>query len=343
MRSQLFALSLATLSAAGLWGGTAKAVDPVAESMFQQALTMMQDGDFEKACQTLEASQKLEKKSGTLIVLANCYEHLGRTATAWAQYKEAAAMARSEGRDKHAAKATELARKLESQLTKLRIDAQQLQGGVDLKVTLDGKVVVAGSLGVAFAVDPGHHVIEASAPGRRTWVHEFEIVGASPPTVIAVPLLEEVPEEPANTAPAPVASKPEPEPVVPVVSSDVAGDAGPQAGGPPTWAWVAGGTGVVLLGAATFFFLDASSAGSDLDAQCGSSRNKCPTGYDADADFSREKRGYALGWGLGVAGLVGAGVFVVGLTWSSDDGQATLQPSVAADQRSGFLGVNGTF
>ena len=45
----------------------ARAADPIAESMFQEAIEMMEQGNVAEACPRLEASQRLEAKSGTLV------------------------------------------------------------------------------------------------------------------------------------------------------------------------------------------------------------------------------------------------------------------------------------
>src|SRR4051812_48166576 len=94
----------------------ARAEDPIAESLFQEARTLMERGQFKDACPRLEASHRLEPKSGTMTMLASCNEQIGKLATAWAGYKAAAAIARAEGRKEHVDKATELAAALEPRL-----------------------------------------------------------------------------------------------------------------------------------------------------------------------------------------------------------------------------------
>src|SRR5262245_30306021 len=100
----------------------ARAADPAAEALFQEAVNLMKNNDFAAACPKLEARQRREARSGTLLNLASCREHEGKTATAWALYKDAATMARSEGRREHADKASKLAAALEPKLARLRVD-----------------------------------------------------------------------------------------------------------------------------------------------------------------------------------------------------------------------------
>jgi hypothetical protein len=282
----------------------AQAADPIAESMFQQALQMMRDGKFEEAKKSLEASHKLEPKSGTLLVLGSCNEQLGRTATAWAQYKEAAGLARVEGRTEHTAKATELAKALEPRLSKLRIDGQRMQGGVQLTVKLDGGVVLDGALGVSFAIDPGEHLVAASAPGRNDWSSTIR-VGAGESQIVAVPELERM----AASVVPPAQTPPVAPPALPIA---------PSSEPVRVWPWVVGGVGVALGAVGIGFGIDQQIVASELDDRCGSGRVACPSGYDFEAAREREVRDFGLFLGLGLGGIAAVTTGVVGLALPSD-------------------------
>lgn len=327
MTSRLY-LILALALVAAVPAFEASAADPVAESMFQQALQMMHDGKFEEARQTLEASQKLEPKSGTLLVLGSCNEQLGRTATAWAQYKEAAGVARAEGRSEHVAKATELAKALEPRLSKLRIDAQRLQGGVQLVVKLNGTVVLDGQLGVAFAVDPGEYVVTASAPGRADWSSTLKIETGKESNIVAVPELDLAAEPTQKPQLRPVTAPPPP-------TRNQS-----ERGGPRIWPWIVGGAGVALGGVAIGFGVDQQMVSDELYDRCGERRAACPSDFDFEGAREREVRDFGLFLGLGIGSLAAISTGVIGLALpASDDSQA----SARLDLGPGFASIAGRF
>ncbi len=307
----------------------ALAADPVAESMFQQGLTMMREGHYEDACRILQASQTLEPKSGTILVLASCHEQVGRTATAWAGYKEAAARARSEGRANHADKATELAKALEPKLSMLRIDAQLLQGGVTIVVKLNGKPVVDGSLGVAFAVDPGDHLLFASAEGRKDWQLTVKVGANGDRQTVLVPELELA--APA-VAPVPTPTLPGVEPTPPILPT-------PPAAESPTnvWPWVVGGLGVGLLAGSAAGLAVSLSASATLNEQCGSDRGFCVDGYDFESDRTAELAGFGSFIGLGIAGVAAVTTGIVGL--ATGGAGESVEASLGFDENGGFASL----
>src|SRR5262245_41031428 len=69
----------------------------LAETPFQTAKKLMADGDFVHACPKLAESQRLDPGGGTVLTLALCHEGEGKTATAWAEFNEARALAVRDG------------------------------------------------------------------------------------------------------------------------------------------------------------------------------------------------------------------------------------------------------
>jgi len=162
-----------------------------AEAIFGQGKLLMQSGDYAQACLKFEASQRLDEGIGTLLYLADCYEKTGRTASAWAMFKEAASMAGAQGQDSRQKLATQRARTLEPGLVKVIIDiAKDDDGMLGFEVRNDGVAVPSAQFGSPVPIDPGEHRIEASAPGKRTY---GEVINVTKGVArVTVPLLTDL-------------------------------------------------------------------------------------------------------------------------------------------------------
>jgi hypothetical protein len=311
------------------------AADAAAEALFQEAVRLLKRGEFDEACAKLSASQRREPRSGTLLNLAACEEQRGRTATAWALYKDAASLARSENKPSYAEKATSLAAGVESRLIYLHITVNAPVAGE--AVTLDGKPLDPGSFETALPVDKGAHTVLANATGFAPWKTELLIEQT---TTLAVPaLLAESAEGPALATPA---------------RADVT-VAAPAASTPsdsvlravPTWAWVTGGAGVSLLATSVVFRVLQTKAGSELDSHCGADRQSCDPSYDFSSVHRREQRDFGLFVGLGSAGLVSAAVASYALVHTlrarpKAEG-VQLTPVLALDSGALRAGLHGAF
>ena len=66
-----------------------------AETLFQRGVELAEAGQLPAACAQFDASLRLESTIGTLFRLADCYDRVGRTASAWALFSEARSRAAS--------------------------------------------------------------------------------------------------------------------------------------------------------------------------------------------------------------------------------------------------------
>lgn len=158
----LGALGICLFSALPAWAqnATDKAT---AEILFRQAREKLAAGAYAEACPAFEASQKLDPAVGTLLNLADCYEKIGRTASAWAYFTEVAGKSAATGQAKREAVARQRALALVPRLA--RISIRLLGDGGGRTVRRDGTLVDKALFGTAVPVDPGDHLIEVSVPG----------------------------------------------------------------------------------------------------------------------------------------------------------------------------------
>ena len=156
-----------------------------AQSLFDEAQELKEAGDFEAACKKFEASRALDPAPGTQLNLADCYERIGRTASAWVNFIEVAQV--KKGDKRRAAFAQKRADELKPRLTKLRIDVAV---PVDGMVVKRGDVVVAeATWGALVPVDPGVFEISATAPGKLPWRRTVEVEEEGEEAEVEVPAL----------------------------------------------------------------------------------------------------------------------------------------------------------
>lgn len=308
-----------------------------AEALFEQARALMAQQHFAEACGKFELSQRLDAGVGTLLYLADCYEQAGRSASAWATFKEAAAGAHAAGQADREALARSLADALTPKLSLLTVRVADGAVAPGLEVRRDGEVVPQGLWGVPVPVDPGPRHLEASAPGKKPWSIDWQVSGPGA-TEVVVPALADAP---VAVAPPPAASP------VSVGSAPVAGQPmqgaerprdGGGGGGQRAIGWVVGGVGVVALGIGGVFALQAKSRDSEAASHCG------PDGFCTAegvrlGDQAQSAASIATYASLGGAAAVVGGLVLV-LTAPSD-ARSTASRSIVVAARAvpsgGFL------
>jgi hypothetical protein len=287
------------------WAEAAKLLD-------EGRVLMSKRATLDRGCAVLEKSYSLRKRGDTLLNLAECHRRQGKTATAWREFDEAIRYAKEAEYGEAVIVAIQYRDQLASMLSELVVEvpaeADRPEG---LTLSLDGKPLPESQWGQTLYVDPGPHVVTASAPGHRPFSATTE-VGDKGVRAALVVKLDPIPKPPAEQ-PKPPPPKPPPAPPKPPAS---------DAGEVPVWAVVVGGVGVAMMGVSVGFLADSLSAGAELDDSCGGEpRNACRPGDPFADTYAREVRSYGLFVGLGAGGLIAAGVgaagVVLGLTSES--------------------------
>jgi hypothetical protein len=251
-----------------------------ARVLFEQGRSLMKGGHYAVACPKLEAARKLFVSAGILLNLADCHERIGRTASAWTEFGEAAAVAQRTNRDDDAEEATRRQAALEPTLAHLTIRVSHPVPG--LAVKRDGAPIFSAAWGAPLPVDPGAHEIRAEAAGFESWTMTATVSTAGQAVTVDVPELHAT-----LGATAPVAGR-----VKPVLVTVVPGET-PRSDSLP-WALIGGG-GAVAVGGVVLMLIESGHAS---DAR----KNHDPSAYDA------AKTPWTIGLVGAIAGVVSAGV-----------------------------------
>lgn len=291
---RLAACVAVTLAAAAAPPARAQDNSAEVEALFNDGKKLEQEGNYAAACPKFLASFNLDHRTGTLLNLADCYEKTGMFASAWARFVEARTAALRAGQNDRADFAKQHADALEAKLSKLTVLVPHPVSGI--RVTRDGTLVDAAAIGVAVPVDPGDHVVEASAPGKNAWKGTVHVGDVSDAKAIEVPELTDAPQE---------------APVAPVVA-EKGGLSGGRIAGIAT-----AGAGVVSLGIGAVFGVIALGKESDSNKDCNVNgvANDC---YPAGATLRRDavNDGNLSSIFLGVGGALVIGGVVLWLTTS---------------------------
>jgi hypothetical protein len=263
--SRVLLFTGATLLASNAYAG-----DPAAaQQLFSDAKKLISENKWADACPKLEESQRLDPGMGTQFNLANCYEHIGKTASAWAAFIEVAGQAKAAGQAPREKAARDRANVLEPKLSKLTVTVRSAESGI--KVMRDGLEVGRGQWGSPLPIDPGEHRITASAPGKKSFERMVRVPPDAKTVTVDIPALA---DEPVVQAPV-VVTAPTAAPVAPATTTTTASTetTSPPAEGnawssQKTLGLVAGGIGLVGLGIGTGFGLASKAKGDDSDAHC---------------------------------------------------------------------------
>lgn len=293
-----------------------------ARALFDAARKLMLAGAFVEACPKLEEGMRLMPGLGMKFNLAECYENLGRLASAWGLYLDVAGAAKEKHDAEREGVARGRAQALEGRLSYLTVDLDpgtaRLTG---LTITRDGTPLGRGQLGSAVPVDPGAHVIHAEAPGRKPWNLSLKVAPEGVHARVKVPLL--VLDEPPPAPPLPAAA-PEPKVEDRTVSP---------------WVWACGGLAIVGLGVGSYFGIRAISLGDESNEHCRGS--VCDgIGFDARND-ARAAGNWSTGmFTIGVlAGGAAAALWFLGPRGQRTTSGARVAPWAAARGAGGFAEV----
>lgn len=140
----------------------------IARSLFEQGRSLAKQGNWADACPKLAESQRLDPGIGTLYNVADCHEHTGKLAAAWAEFGEVADIAKQNGQTEREKIARERVAALDKRVPRVTLRKHEaLPPGSD--IVLDEKSVGLAVIDISVPLDPGpHKVAIVEAGGRRT-------------------------------------------------------------------------------------------------------------------------------------------------------------------------------
>jgi serine/threonine-protein kinase len=252
-------------------------------------------------------------------------------------YKAAASSAQAAGQADRVKRARKKASDLEPKLATLTIVVPAATERADLVVKRDGEVVGKPEYGVPIPVDAASHVVEASAPGRKSWRADVSVKADGDKASIEVPALA----EDTSAAPPPATSATAPPPPTATATAPPPPSTPPSSGGTQrTIGIIVGAAGLVGVGVGSFFGLNAMSKNNDAKTHCTADVACDPQGVSLTDDAKNAAR-------ISTIAFVAGGVFVAAgaVLWitapkaSPATGGVLVAPMVGA--REGGIAVRG--
>lgn len=244
----------------------------LAKDMVKEAQGEAKAGRCADAVEIVKQALAIQESTEARMVMGDCQVELHALKGALASYERAVEIA-DERKDK--ARIDLLARKCDDVKGRIPTLSIALPKTVDgAAVKLDGEPVSANDLEGAIRVDPGKHLVEVEAPGRKPFSRTLEVAEKEQVSVDVV-LVEQSAQKTEEK---------------------------PKSKGPPLVTWIAAGVGVALVGGGVGAYLVAGSkASAGADA--------CRTAVacdDAQRSGVRALDGAALGLWIGGGLSLGA-------------------------------------
>ncbi len=274
-----------------------------ADALFREGRTLLDAKRYDEACPKLAQSQKEDAGAGTLLALALCHEGQGKTATAWSDLNEAAALGKKVGRNDLAAAAQKRAQAMEPLLSRLVVRVPR-GDQVDYDVKRDGEPLEPKLWGTAVAVDPGEHRVEVSGAGKVSRSYGVRITGAGV-VEIMVDKLEDSASPVIAGKPAAAPSRIRLESTVPAAPTEES-----HGGAQRTIGLTLVGLGVVGLGTGAYFGGKALSESAEGRRAC--SVTPCPPEQKAAATDANDRAKTSFTTSV-VSVAAGTGALTLGL------------------------------
>jgi hypothetical protein len=310
-----------------------------AQELFDEARALMRDGRYSEACPKLEESEQLDPGGGTLLNLGICHENEGRTATAFRELTDALALA---GRDHRADREKTASKHLDAlapQLSRLTLQLSSDVACPDVVLKIDDTILEPDDIGKALPVDPGKHLVTATAQGCEPWSAEVELGPTADQRELSVSLNKNPPPLVAPLTAASVPPTPTP-PRAPAAEEPASQGSG---GSMRVTGYAIGAAGIAAVGVGAYFGISALVLKNRSDGACHNG-DLCTT-QSGVTDFDDAKThahiaDVAIGAGLLA---IGVGTYLVIRAGSKERAARSVGLSIGGVRSGGMASCTGTF
>jgi hypothetical protein len=282
-----------------------------AELAYEEGKSLLGAGRYAEACAKLEESVAIEEAMGARFSLAECYEKLGKPASAWRNYVAVTEAAQRAGMADRAAFAAKRAAEVRARVATVRVVLAEPVRALAPEVRHNDVVLAPEMVGVELPVDPGEQRFEVRAPGYLPFTARVTIGAGAESQRVDVPALTR-----ASSRGVP-----------PLAIGGLS----------------VGGLGVAAIAVSIALGVTAKGDYEDaleahcLDAACDA--EALEQTEDARALGTAGTALFAAGAGVAAAGIVMA---IIGFTGESQE-QASLRAVPIFDAQGGMLVVQGSF
>lgn len=280
----------------GARGARADEAAARAEALAAEAKKLLAEGRTTEACAKLAEAYRERPIVESGIHVAECHERAGQVASALRAWQSVAQSISAASADSRLATARERIAALEPVVPRLVVDVPpRVAVGSALEVRRDGNVLPRAQWGVAALVDPGEHVVTATAPGKRSWYTTVKTYPNGATLSVAVPELEDALAPPA--VPAPVAIRRE------TVFDESVGK--PKGDSQRLVGVGLGVVAAVALGVGTVFGLEAQVRLDESNVYCRGNACESAAGVDKRQEAKDAAAVSTLAFGVGIGAAVG--------------------------------------
>ncbi len=304
--------------------------------LFEDAMTLLNRGQISDACPKFEESLRQSYNINAQYFLADCWEKLGKTASAWTTFLTVTSRSREAGDDKRERAARKRADALEKRLIRFKVVVVSEVDG--LEVRRNGVLVGRPMWATAVPIDPGTYEFSASAPGFLSY--ETTVHANAPGRVFEINIPELSRRSvPIASTPTSRSTPPDPMPGKLKARDDQSNEARPAdlllktpnepAKSDQSWrtaSWVVGGVGVATMLTGGILALMAKRSFDDAK----SAYDVCATAECDSLELDNEKKAISranLGGGLLIGGAVLTAAAGTYLIWSYTSSSEPSQSS----------------